>query len=109
MFSQQDTASLKCLHTHWQLISTVAANIIISTVTSKGRLQDPISPVCAQGTSMFSCHPSHCQGGLLYTQSQNGCHVQQYVLYIPIIEVTFSLRASTLTHILRFEYIVNTL
>ena len=99
MFSQQYAAFLQCVHTHcnccWQLVSPDAAYIITSTVTSKGRFQESISPVSAQGRLLLYYHPSHCQGGLLYTQCQNGCHAQHHVV-------------CTLTHILRFEYIVNT-
>ena len=105
MFSQ-DSASLKCLHTHcnhcWQLISTDAAYIIIGTVTSKRRLKEPIS---AQGTSMF---PLSSIQGRSSVHSVRIDVIFNTMLHVPMTQVTFSLRTSNLTLNLRFEYIVIT-
>ena len=91
----------------WQLISTGAAYIIISTVTSKGDSKSPFPQFLHKEHQRFPIIQVPVRGGFLYTQCQNGCHVQHHI--VPITEVTFSLRTSTPTHILRSEYIVNTL
>ena len=105
VFSQQDSASLKCLHTHcnrcWKLISTNATYITIDTVTSKRSF-------CIRNINAFLIiHVTVREASCTLSVRINV--ISNTMLHVPITEVTFSLNTSTLTLILRFEYIVNTL